>query len=304
MRLWLSRNSRVPLREQLATQLLLGVFSEDLKPGQKLQSTRALALRMRIHPNTVSAAYRDLVRRGWLEFRKGSGIYVRKERPNTCIGMDLELDHIISSFFRTSREKGFSLADVQARLKQWLDLQPPDHFLIIESDEELRRILVAEIHKATGFPVRGTGVDDSTRDQIVAGSAPVFMLNKESNIRGLLPPQVSTIVLHTRSVPSSLSERNPISADTLIAVASRWPEFLRWARAVLVASGVSIDALHFCDARKSGWKRGLRGSTVVVTDVLTAESIPQGCRLHIFNLIADSSLDELNRFIDCLNATS
>ena len=36
MRIWLSKNSDVPLREQLATQILLGIVSEDLKPGQKL----------------------------------------------------------------------------------------------------------------------------------------------------------------------------------------------------------------------------------------------------------------------------
>ena len=74
MRLWLSRKSPVSMREQIATQLMLGVISEDLKPGQRVPSVRELARSHQIHANTVSAAYRDLVQRGWLETRHGSGV--------------------------------------------------------------------------------------------------------------------------------------------------------------------------------------------------------------------------------------
>ena len=45
MRIWLSKSSEVPLREQLATQIILGIVSNDLKSGQKLPSTRELARR-------------------------------------------------------------------------------------------------------------------------------------------------------------------------------------------------------------------------------------------------------------------
>src|ERR1051325_10212815 len=108
MRIWLSKNSEVPVREQLATQIVLGIVSRDLKPGQRLPSTRELARRFSIHSNTVSAAYRDLAGRGWVELRRGSGIYVREhpggERP---VGEGLELDQLISAFLQTARERGY-----------------------------------------------------------------------------------------------------------------------------------------------------------------------------------------------------
>jgi DNA-binding transcriptional regulator YhcF (GntR family) len=56
LRLWVSRNSTVSMREQLSTQLVLGIVSGRLAPGERLPSVRALARRLRIHPNTVSAA--------------------------------------------------------------------------------------------------------------------------------------------------------------------------------------------------------------------------------------------------------
>ena len=56
MRLWLSKNSEVPIREQLVTQIILGIVSNDLKANERLASTRDLARRYKIHANTVSAA--------------------------------------------------------------------------------------------------------------------------------------------------------------------------------------------------------------------------------------------------------
>jgi len=65
MRFWISHASDVPIREQLVTQIVLAILSEDLQTGVRLPSTRELARRFRIHANTVSAAYKDLERAGW-----------------------------------------------------------------------------------------------------------------------------------------------------------------------------------------------------------------------------------------------
>src|ERR1044071_6393189 len=133
MRIWLSKSSEVPLREQLATQILLGIVSDDLKAGQKLPSTRELARRYDIHSNTVSAAYQDLERRGWVEFRKGSGVYVRELETHATADPKLALDQLIATLFEVARERGYSLGEIHARVKRWLPTQPPDHFLFFET---------------------------------------------------------------------------------------------------------------------------------------------------------------------------
>ena len=43
MRIWLSKNSEVPMREQLVTQIVFGIVSNDLKLNERLPSTRDLA---------------------------------------------------------------------------------------------------------------------------------------------------------------------------------------------------------------------------------------------------------------------
>src|SRR5438477_4421638 len=178
MRLWLSRSSEVPLREQLVTQIRLGIVSGDLIVRQKLPSTRELARRFHIHSNTVSAAYRELHRTGWVEFRKGSGVYVRGRSSNQRLEDSLSLDKTIANFFQTARARGHSLREIQSRLQHWLTLQPPDHFLVVEPDSELRQILVTEIEAATGIRAIGAGLDDCGNADVLTGAGPVAMYNQ------------------------------------------------------------------------------------------------------------------------------
>jgi Predicted transcriptional regulators len=297
LKFWLAKSSEVPLREQLATQIIMGIVSGDLATEERLPSTRDLARRFGIHSNTVSAVYRELAGRGWVEFRKGSGVYVSNTGERAPLETRLELDQLISSFLQVARSRGFSLAEVQKRVRQWMELQPPDQFLVIAQDKELRAILAVEVREATGFRVAETDLEGCARSDILTGSIPLTMVGQVKQARAALPPDTALLVLKYHSVPESLKGEEAPPPDALITVASRWPEFLKWSRAILVAAGVNAHALSFRDARQRHWEKGLRSSTFVITDALTARSLPQGCRARIFNIIADSSLDELRLYV-------
>src|SRR5438105_1935143 len=75
-RIWISRKSSIPVREQLSAQLLFEILSRRRGPGERLPSVRDLARRIKIHPNTISAAYQDLAARGWVVRKAGSGVFV------------------------------------------------------------------------------------------------------------------------------------------------------------------------------------------------------------------------------------
>ena len=126
MRLWLAPNRDVTLHEQRVTQVVLGILAGDLNPGDRLPSTRELARRFEIHPNTASAVYKDLVRQGWLELRRGSGIYVRRRQPDAGPEPEAALDQAIAGVFRTARQHGVTLDRVRTRIAQWLGAQRPD----------------------------------------------------------------------------------------------------------------------------------------------------------------------------------
>ena len=294
MQLWFARGSEVTIREQLVTQVILGILSDDLVPGQRLPSTRELARRFRLHPNTVSAGYRELERQQWVEFRHGSGVYIRERKPELAPSSAMALDRLIARLFRSARELAAPLSTVRSRLRQWLELQPPDHFLLIEPDEELRRILAVEIERAVTFPVQSCSMQDfpKTPDSAI----PVVLPNRVAAVRQALPEGADVITLQVRSVPSSLAGWLPAPSGTLIGIASSWPNFLTLARTILHAAGFHPDALVFRDARKANWQRGLQQTAAVVCDSVTATQIPAGCRAIPFPLLSETSITELRRY--------
>jgi GntR family transcriptional regulator len=296
MRFWISHASEVPIREQLVTQIVLAIVSEDLKSGARLPSTRELARRFRIHANTVSAAYKDLERSGWVELRRGSGVYIR-EQLRESISAELSLDRVIAGVFTSARQSGIPLAAVRRRLRHWIELQPPDHFLLIEPDVELARIVVAEIQKAVTFPVLASDLS-ACDSQELEGSILLAMPSKVANVRKRLSDGVECVGLRVRSVTESLVPWMPAQKHALIAVVSSWPDFLKRARTMLVATGFDSDGLLVRDARDTGWQKGLDETAAVICDSLTATRIPKHCHAIPFPLVSQTSLAELRRYED------
>ena len=294
MRLWIAKNSEVPIREQLVTQLVLGIVSNDLKIAERLPSTRDLARRYNIHANTVSAAYRELARRGWVEFRKGSGVYVRARNDET-LDSGVALDHLITRFFRNLREEGYSLAEIQAGMQRSLSMQRPDHFVLLEPDPGLREILVAEIAMGTKAKVKGVGPGELDG---ALGGVPLVLYGHMKEYADQINPETDVLVLHSASIVESFRGETKPSPEALVAIVSRWPEFLKWSRTLLVAAGLDADALSFRDARERNWDRGLRSAAFVITDSLMAPQIPPGCQIKLFRVLAESSLKEIREYAE------
>jgi GntR family transcriptional regulator len=303
MRLWLSKQSEVPIREQLVTQFRLAILSEDLKPGQKLPSTRELARRYQIHANTVSAAYRELAERGWVNFAHGSGVYVRKFDAEAQLDAETDLDQIISEFLKLARSKGYALTEIQARIRRWLQYQAPDHFLLIEPDPKLRQILAAEIQAATNFPVVECSVEECTARKSFVGAMPIAVVGQGEVVRAALPPHSHLLLLRLRSVTEALkNEKRPAPEDLLIVV-SVYSDFLDWSRSVLSAVGLDPLSLEFRNANQRGWQRGLEASTFVITETVTEKIIPANVKVRVFKMISDASLAELQKFVAHLQAS-
>jgi len=125
MRLWLNRSAEVSLREQLNTQVVLGILTREILPGQKLPSTRELARRFGIHPNTASACYRELERDGWLEFRHGSGVFVANTRPSVSLSPEMAVDQLIGPAGALARHRTRPRAAQNCHRRNGIEPRPP-----------------------------------------------------------------------------------------------------------------------------------------------------------------------------------
>ena len=303
MRLWFAPSSEVPIYRQLVTQVVLAILSGDLRPGDRLPSTRELARRFAINPNTVSAGYRQLEREGWTERRHGSGIYVRTtvDPPTTP---EQILDQHIAGFFRAVRELSLPAPAIRARVADWLVAPPPDHLLLIESDPEMRQILLTELEGITTCPVVGVSLGDCVRPEVLTAAIPVCRPSKTKVTRAALPPGVELITLQIRSANSWLGPWLPSLTGKLVGVVSAWPEFITTARTMLIAAGLNPDSIIYRDAGKPRWSRGLEQASAIICDAHTATlpAFPKQAKAIVFSMLADTMRAELRRYPDSPSA--
>ena len=301
MRLWLNRSVEVPLREQLITQIVLGILTREMPPGERLPSTRELARRFGIHPNTASAAYRQLEQEGWLEFRHGSGVFVSHTRPAALLtpemAPEMAVDQLIADLVLKARKIGAPDSLVRNRLRRWLSCEPLARWLVIEPDPELRKIVTVEMESSLALPVAACTPDECSEASHLQRSIPVTLPSKAATVRKLLPTGTVLTVLQVNPVASALQANLqrylPEHAADLIGVASRWTEFQRIGRTMIIAAGLKPENLLVRDATCAGWKRGLESTSAVICDVVTAQQLPQKCFPIIFRLLDEASIAQL-----------
>src|SRR6266849_7779638 len=81
MRLRVDAHSPIPIRRQLTEQLKHVIERGGVARDQALPSIRELAGFLGINPNTVARAIEDLKRSGYVEARRGTGVFVARALP-------------------------------------------------------------------------------------------------------------------------------------------------------------------------------------------------------------------------------
>ena len=233
MQIALSKTSDVPLRQQLAEQIVLLITTGQLRAGEELPSVRSLARMSKVHHNTVSEAYQDLVRRGWITRRRGSRLMVGAN-SGAASASPRDLDDLINETIQRAREMGYSLQALRERVRERLIAQPPDHILVVENEPGLREILQAEIREYLGWSV------DSCSFEAFAGE-PAFTIGAQivaanhlvGEIKPLVPrsrPAIGLVYARpTEHVDLVRKLRNP----SIVAVVSGSESLLRTARGLL-----------------------------------------------------------------------
>lgn len=62
------------------SQFFLQTINGAFKEGDILPAVRNLAFELKVNPNTVQKAYKELERDGWIEIQRGEGYFVKKPR--------------------------------------------------------------------------------------------------------------------------------------------------------------------------------------------------------------------------------
>ncbi len=301
MKLWLSKNSEIPLREQLTRQIMVAISSGDLQFGDKLPSVRELALRFKVHQNTISTAYQWLEENGWAESRKGSGVFVcelaKEKRESVKSETESELDSLISQFFRNAQRLGFTNSQIETGFKKFISNPKPERILIAETDDFLRQIIFTEFQSLINFPTFGISPEELLTSKYATTSIMVAMPETAEKLSEVLPKNILIVSLKINSAQIGIQAQQRPQKDELIAIVSGWEMFLRWAKTFLIAVGIDAETILTRDAREKNFRHGLDSCVFVITDSATAQMLPKGLETRIFRLIAHDSIEELKSLL-------
>ena len=141
-------NDPVGIGEQIGYRVLFAIARGVYQPGDQLPTVREVAARLRVNPNTVSRAYRDLERDGILNSRRGLGVFVGEDafavaeerrqalvlsRFERAVGeaLDAGLDPtqisevLLSALERAARARG-KRVEVEGRKPRWAKVRLRD----------------------------------------------------------------------------------------------------------------------------------------------------------------------------------
>lgn len=291
MKIWIKKNSEISVREQIVTQVSIGVAGRDLLPGDKLPSTRELARRFGIHPNTVSAAYRELAAANVVEQRRGSGVFITGD--GSTLEAATDIDALLTDLVSNAAAAGFSRLQLGAAMERWLAREERPRLVVVESDPGLRSIIVEELGAKTGVRAIAISLDEFNSTEFDEFSVFAALFDEKAKLGTVLTGGQKAVYLEVNSVPQSLVGADRPSDDEPIAVVSGWNQFLAIARVYLLAARIDAETLIFRSTGEPGWKRGLNSASIIICDSSTAVEFPNDDRLRVFKLLKDDSIERL-----------
>ena len=241
----ISKESEVPLRQQLAEQIVFLIVTDKLRPGQALPSVRELARRLKIHHNTVSEAYQDLERRRWVVGRRGARVTVRALEDGAPPLAASGLDELINTLIRVAREQGHSLQSLRDRVRERLLAEPPDHILVVEFDPGLRRVLQEEIRGAINWPVEVCSrAELAANPGLGIGALVAAAQYAIPDVNPLLPRDRPALPLEFAAADEQVEMIRQRREPSVLAVVSVSEGFLQTARTVLATAAGRRHALQ------------------------------------------------------------
>lgn len=296
MDLTLNRRAATPLREQLAAQLELKILAGTLAPGERLPSVRDLARDLRLHANTISAAYRQLEAAGHVRLRRGAGVFVRSPDSGSMETAG-DLDTMIRLALSTAFRKGYTLTQVRAAVKRWLGAAAPTRVIVTDPSLGMAELMAHELAGVLSVPIEARDLEELERTpEVLEGTLGVALPFHIERLRRMRSSAaVESVTLEIPAAARQLIVRLPVGA--IVLVVSHAPTLLPFASKIvssLRGDEVLVET-HLVSDR--GWRRLCPAADLVLADGLSMAQVsatgPR--RLHEIKVLPQRSLQRIRR---------
>lgn len=110
--------------DQVVFAATRSILAGEIKPGEPFPSVRALALDLKIHPNTAHKVVQHLIQERWLQAQPGVGTVVALPPKARAGDRKRLLEDEVEKLVVEAMRVGATLEDVQHAVKEtWVDLR-------------------------------------------------------------------------------------------------------------------------------------------------------------------------------------
>jgi DNA-binding transcriptional regulator YhcF (GntR family) len=194
MKFTINPDSEEPVHLQLREQIIFRISTGELPIGHIMPSVVELSRLLRIHRNTVSRVYAELVQENWLVRRRGARLAVVQRAKDVNAAEFKDLGDLINRTLCLAQGQGHSLKQLAERVRERLQQEPPDHLLIVEPERGMAELMREEIRQKTGHaPAVCSLYMLQQNPSLAIGAALLIPVNLEDGLE-CIPPKDRNIV--------------------------------------------------------------------------------------------------------------
>lgn len=107
-----------PIYQQVIAEIRKAVARGELKPGSKIPSQREMAQILRVNPNTIQRAYREMEQSALVETLRGQGTFI-KDNPSLFREIRREMtEEALNHFLDEMHSLGFSDEEILSLIEE------------------------------------------------------------------------------------------------------------------------------------------------------------------------------------------
>jgi len=121
----LDPKSGVPYYKQVILQVEMAIADGRLTTGEQLPTVRSLAVDLKINPNTISRAYREMEIRGIVNTQQGTGTFISEnEIEISAVEREKILASLVRDFIIKANSYGIDMNQVIDYLQEMRENEP------------------------------------------------------------------------------------------------------------------------------------------------------------------------------------
>jgi GntR family transcriptional regulator len=279
MDLQINLKSHVPVHVQLKEQIKHLILTGTFEVGSRLPSIRAMAGFLRVNRNTVARVFSDLEREGFVESRRGSGVYVVEPPVDE---EELKRHEVLERVMDLAAAQGVSVEELGYALLARAGVKPQEKtpILFVECTSPELDQFSAELEEQLPVEVEKVLVEDLparlSREEVPPWRMAVTTFFHVHEVQELMEPLgIETVALLAEANLKSLQRLTELSAGTPVAVVG-------WGRTCMEnlsrsIEGAGLEHLNliqlYVDESPNEVRPTLDGVEAVVCATITAKKL-------------------------------